>query len=120
MNSNRLVEADMVGSAKAYCVLTEWWLQVRNLASCIKAAIDFVSPESFQHVLDLTQERRMLTLQEAIIKPEEAEVAPTERRHADKLQALPSANFLQAAVAAALRLLPRACLTALQDLLAAP
>ncbi len=38
-------------------------LQVRNLASCIKTAIDFVSPESFKHVLELTQERRELTLQ---------------------------------------------------------
>lgn len=63
---------------------------MRNLASCIKAAIDFVSPESFKQVLDLTQERRMLTLQEAIVKPEEAEVPPTERRHADKLQVPPS------------------------------
>ena len=62
---------------------------MRNLASCIKAAIDFVSPESFQHVLELTQERRMLTLQEAILKPEEAKVAPAERRHADKLQVNP-------------------------------
>ena len=64
--------------------------QVRNLASCIKAAIDFVSPESFEHVLGLTQERRMLTLQEAIVKPEEALVPPAERRHADKLQVTPS------------------------------
>ena len=61
-------------------------LQVRNLASCIKTAIDFVSPESFEHVLGLTQERRALTLQEAEKKPDEADRDITERIHADKLQ----------------------------------
>jgi hypothetical protein len=61
-------------------------VQVRNLASCIKTAIDFVSPESFQHVLGLTQERRALTLQEPEKKPEDADRDITERIHSDKLQ----------------------------------
>ena len=61
-------------------------MQVRNLKSCIKAAIDFVSPESFEHVLELTQERRWLTLREAREKPEEAAAPPQQRRHGDKLQ----------------------------------
>ena len=64
-------------------------VQVRNLASCIKTAIDFVSPESFKHVLELTQERRELTLQEAEKKPAEADKEITERIHADKLQVRP-------------------------------
>ena len=61
-------------------------MQVRNLKSCIKAAIDFVSPESFEHVLELTQERRWLTLREAREKPEEAAAPPQQRHHGDKLQ----------------------------------
>ena len=61
-------------------------MQVRNLKSCIKVAIDFVSPESFEHVLELTQERRWLTLREAREKPEEAAAPPQQRRHGDKLQ----------------------------------
>ena len=62
-------------------------VQVRNLASCIKAAIDFVSPESFEHVLGLTQERRMLTMQEIQINPNKH---ITNRTHADKLQVPPA------------------------------
>ena len=89
---SRVAIALLKGLKGDHCSSQGWVyrLQVRNLASCIKAAIDFVSPESFKHVLYLTQERRELTLQEAIVKPEEAEVSPTERRHADKLQVAPS------------------------------
>ena len=45
-----------------------------------------MSPESFEHVLELTQERRWLTLREAREKPQEAAVPPQQRRHGDKLQ----------------------------------
>eukprot|EP00249_Psilotum_nudum_P014346 c24777_g1_i3 orf=62-607(+) len=34
--------------------------QVRNLKSCIKVALDFVSPENVQHCLRLTEEFRLL------------------------------------------------------------
>jgi lysine-specific demethylase 3 len=66
--------------------------QVRNLRSCIKVAIDFVSPESAHQCLELTQERRLLTLREtARAREADAEDAlpadPANRQHSDKLQA---------------------------------
>ncbi|BDA43691.1 probable lysine-specific demethylase 3B at C-terminar half [Coccomyxa sp. Obi] len=62
--------------------------QVRNLKSCIKVAIDFVSPESAAQCLELTHERRVLTLRENEMAAEGEELgAPADRRHTDKLQA---------------------------------
>ena len=64
--------------------------QVRNLRSCIKVAIDFVSPESAQQCLELTQERRELTLRESALPLANGEEPlpedPADRRHSDKLQ----------------------------------
>lgn len=63
--------------------------QVRNLRSCIKVAIDFVSPESAQQCLELTAERRVLALVEARAAEARGEQpeAPVDCRHSDKLQA---------------------------------
>ncbi len=62
--------------------------QVRNLKSCIKVAIDFVSPESAAQCLELTHERRALTLRENAMAAQGEELdAPADRRHTDKLQA---------------------------------
>ncbi|EIE19371.1 hypothetical protein COCSUDRAFT_58660 [Coccomyxa subellipsoidea C-169] len=63
--------------------------QVRNLKSCIKVAIDFVSPESASQCLELTQERRQLTLRENQLLSAAGQEpdAPIDRRHSDKLQA---------------------------------
>ncbi len=61
---------------------------MRNLKSCIKVAIDFVSPESAAQCLELTHERRLLTLRENEMAAEGEELgAPEGRRHTDKLQA---------------------------------
>ncbi len=62
--------------------------QVRNLKSCIKVAIDFVSPESASQCLELTQERRQLTLRENQLLSAAGQEpdAPIDRRHSDKLQ----------------------------------
>ena len=78
--------------------------QVRNLRACIKVAIDFVSPESAAVCLELTRERRALTLAENAAggHPDHAGPAPETRRHADKLQ---GAAMLAAAAAAYLPLL---------------
>ena len=38
--------------------------QVRNLRSCIKVALDFVSPESLPQLEQLAKDRRALALQE--------------------------------------------------------
>ena len=38
--------------------------QVRNLRSCIKVALDFVSPESLPQLEQLARDRRALALQE--------------------------------------------------------
>ena len=38
--------------------------QVRNLRSCIKVALDFVSPESLEQLEQLARDRRVLALQE--------------------------------------------------------
>ena len=38
--------------------------QVRNLRSCIKVALDFVSPESLSQLEQLAKDRRALALQE--------------------------------------------------------
>ena len=38
--------------------------QVRNLRSCIKIALDFVSPESVPHCLAQREERRVLAMEE--------------------------------------------------------
>ncbi len=71
-------------------------VQVRNLRSCIKVAIDFVSPESVAECLQLTQERRVLTLRESAAVAANGGLAddgeplpedPAGRRHSDKLQA---------------------------------
>ena len=77
------------------CTVTRvlfWLPQVRNLRACIKAAIDFVSPESAGVCLELGQERRVLTLAEnaAADAPDHAGPAPERRRHADKLQVVTS------------------------------
>ena len=53
-------------------------MQVRNLKGCLKVAIDFVAPESIGQCLRLSEERRLLAMQEK---------GPVEKRvHADKLQ----------------------------------
>ena len=73
-----------------------WLRQVRNLRGCIKVAIDFVSPESVAPCLELTHERRLLTLAENAVEnaegaqagnPDYAGADLAERRHCDKLQA---------------------------------
>ncbi|CAL8466277.1 g5813 [Coccomyxa elongata] len=63
--------------------------QVRNLKSCIKVAIDFVSPESAAPCLELTRERRDLTLRENELAAAtgEAPGPAIDRNHMDKLQA---------------------------------
>ncbi len=70
--------------------------QVRNLRGCIKVAIDFVSPESVAPCLELTAERRLLTLAENAAEngqggqpgnPDYAGEELADRRHCDKLQA---------------------------------
>ncbi|BDA51374.1 probable lysine-specific demethylase 3A at C-terminar half [Coccomyxa sp. Obi] len=63
--------------------------QVRNLKSCIKVAIDFVSPESAAQCLELTRERRNLTLRENELAAAagEAPGPAIDRNHMDKLQA---------------------------------
>lgn len=64
-------------------------VQVRNLKSCIKVAIDFVSPESAAPCLELTRERRDLTLRENELAAAagEAPGPAIDRNHMDKLQA---------------------------------
>ena len=63
--------------------------QVRNLKSCIKVAIDFVSPESAAQCLELTQERRKLTLRENELLAAAGQYPgdATARDHSDILQA---------------------------------
>jgi len=74
--------------------------QVRNLRSCIKIALDFVSPESLDQCLILREEMRALAQREVpqhALKPDE-EVA--ERHFHDKLQVGNMALFaLEKAVA---------------------
>lgn len=53
--------------------------QVRNLRSCIKVAVDFVSPDSLPYLAELAAQKRGICLQE--------KNAPDEKAHADKLQA---------------------------------
>lgn len=57
--------------------------QVRNLCGCIKIAIDFVAPESLGQCLRLTEERRLLNLEDCAHGAKES---PVEGTHADKLQ----------------------------------
>ena len=63
--------------------------QVRNLRSCIKVAMDFVSPESAPQCLALMRERRQLAQAEmaAAGAGGSAGVDAADWRHADKLQA---------------------------------
>ena len=62
--------------------------QVRNLRSCIKIALDFVSPESVPHCLAQREERRVLAMEEVkergghLVADEEIE----QRHFHDKLQ----------------------------------
>lgn len=69
--------------------------QVRNLRPCIKAAVDFVSPESISQVLSRAARLRALGLAaRSAAQPaapggeeeDEAAAHPADRRHADKLQ----------------------------------
>ncbi|CAL8468356.1 g7896 [Coccomyxa elongata] len=76
--------------------------QVRNLKSCIKVAIDFVSPESAAQCLELTHERRALTLRENAMAAQGEELGAADRRHTDKLQA--ELMIARAAAAALLHL----------------
>ena len=57
--------------------------QVRNLCGCIKIAIDFVAPESVGQCLRLTEERRLLNMEDCANNPGEEAASAT---HADKLQ----------------------------------
>lgn len=38
--------------------------QVRNLRSCIKVAVDFVSPDSLDYLAQLAAEKRLIALKE--------------------------------------------------------
>ena len=58
--------------------------QVRNLCGCIKIAIDFVAPESVGQCLRLTEERRLLNIEDCS-KGGRRE-SPVNATHADKLQ----------------------------------
>jgi lysine-specific demethylase 3 len=49
--------------------------QVRNLKSCIKVALDFVSPENVQECLKLTEEFRLLPMDHRA-KEDKLEVRP--------------------------------------------
>jgi hypothetical protein len=62
--------------------------QVRNLRSCIKIALDFVSPESVPHCLAQREERRVLAMQEVKERGQKYDASEVieERHFHDKLQ----------------------------------
>ena len=65
--------------------------QVRNLASCVKVAVDFVLPESLDQAFKFAQDFGDMGKEEAWeVDPSSGEqvyVDPVNRQHADKLQA---------------------------------
>jgi hypothetical protein len=65
-------------------------VQVRNLASCVKVAVDFVLPESLDQAFKFAQEFCTMGKKEAWEDTPEGErvyVQPADRQHTDKLQA---------------------------------
>lgn len=65
-------------------------LQVRNLGSCVKVAVDFVLPESLGQAFKFAEEFRVMAKEEAWEKDADGNqvyVAPAQRTHTDKLQA---------------------------------
>ena len=66
-------------------------LQVRNLASCVKVAVDFVLPESLDQAFKFAQDFGNMGKDEAweidTATGERVYVDPVNRQHADKLQA---------------------------------
>lgn len=64
--------------------------QVRNLASCVKVAVDFVLPESLDQAFKFAEEFRTMGKDEAWEPTSEGDwsyVQPSDRTHTDKLQA---------------------------------
>ncbi|KAA6427483.1 MAG: hypothetical protein FRX49_02146 [Trebouxia sp. A1-2] len=64
--------------------------QVRNLASCVKVAVDFVLPESLDQAFKFAEEFCTMGKQEAWEATPEGEcvyIQPADRQHTDKLQA---------------------------------
>ena len=66
-------------------------LQVRNLASCVKVAVDFVLPESLDQAFKFAKDFANMAKSEAWetdqSSGERVYVGPVNRQHADKLQA---------------------------------
>ena len=65
-------------------------LQVRNLASCVKVAVDFVLPESLDQAFKFAEEFRNMGKDEAWEPTSDGDwmyVQPSDRTHTDKLQA---------------------------------
>ena len=65
-------------------------LQVRNLGSCVKVAVDFVLPESLTQAFKFAEEFRIMAKEEAFEKDADGNsvpVHPKDRQHTDKLQA---------------------------------
>ncbi len=65
-------------------------MQVRNLASCVKVAVDFILPESLPQAFKFAQEFREMATAEATEVNEQGDtvkVAPNDRHSQDKLQA---------------------------------
>lgn len=65
-------------------------MQVRNLASCVKVAVDFVLPESLDQAFKFAQEFCIMGKKEAWEDTPEGErvyIQPADRQHTDKLQA---------------------------------
>lgn len=67
------------------------WLQVRNLASCVKVAVDFVLPESLDQAFKFAKVFGNMGKSEAWetdpSSGEQVYIDPVNRQHADKLQA---------------------------------
>lgn len=65
-------------------------VQVRNLKSCVKVAVDFLAPESVGQAVQFAQEFRNLGKQEQFADSPPAQAKPYveawDRQHADKLQ----------------------------------
>ena len=67
-----------------------YMMQVRNLASCVKVAVDFVLPESLDQAFKFAEEFCVMGKEEAWEETAEGEhvyVQPSDRQHTDKLQA---------------------------------
>jgi hypothetical protein len=65
-------------------------VQVRNLASCVKVAVDFVLPESLDQAFKFAEEFCTMGKVEAWENTSEGErvyIQPADRQHTDKLQA---------------------------------